>query len=90
MVQATHFPDGAQTDARWSPDGKFIVCSAGNRLYLTNVEKETPDFGHSFPITKSYPTAPADIVWSHNGDVIAFNLPLDNQLQIFVAEPTAK
>ena len=90
MIQATHFSDGVQSEARWSPDGKFIVCTAKNRLYLTNVEEGTPDFGKSFPITKTYPIPPSNVVWSHKGDVIAFNLPRDKQLQIFVAERSKK
>lgn len=61
-----------------------------NRLYLTHVEEGTPDFGKSFPITKTDPIPPSNVVWSHKGNIIAFNLPLDKQWQIFTAVPSGK
>jgi hypothetical protein len=86
MQQATFFKNGSQSDARWLPDGKSLVCVANNRIYRVNVDEASPDFGKATALTGEFEQPPSNLVASHNGKIVAFNLERNHQLQIFVAE----
>ncbi len=90
MRQATFFKNGVQSEARWLPVGKALVCVANNRIYRVNVNEESPDFGKATALTGDFEQPPSNLVASHNGKIVAFNLERNHQLQIFVAEAPKK
>jgi hypothetical protein len=84
--QATLLSQGVTGEARWHFSGKYIICAADQRLYVTNVDGSNAHFGVSRPITEEFPSAPLNVVWSSNGRYVAFNLVIEKSEQIFIVE----
>jgi hypothetical protein len=86
-LQLTYLSHGVESEARWHFGGKYIVYGANQRIYITNTDQSDQDFAISRAITDKLPSIPKNIIWSANGKYIAFNLSVDNALQIFIIEP---
>ena len=92
-VQATSLENSCSKQ-RWHTSGDYIICSSGGSIYATNVKEGDTNFGKSWALTVPTPDAAPDaLVWSSDGNLIAFNRSLDvgrtdgkKAKQIFVIE----
>ncbi len=69
--QLSHFKESVDSPFTWSPDGKFIACSVGERVRLLDVAS-----GDSKILTRQFPDGQQPrhgIVFSPDGATIAFN-----------------
>ncbi len=74
-IQATQFANGAGPGLRWHPSGNSIACIADNRVAITTV-KPGPHFGETKYLTPPDDAERSQLVWSPDGDVLAFNKPV--------------
>jgi hypothetical protein len=72
--QATFLVGGVDTGVRWHPSGSAIVNVAGTRIVVTTVQSG-PQFGKS-RVLSDRASAPFALVWSHDGNTIAYNRPV--------------
>jgi len=70
--QVTHHSTPVQTGVRWHPDGGQICYVCDNSIFITDVTSGAR-FGESMRLTESSDHAPSNLVWSHNGKLIAYN-----------------
>ncbi|MCA9411579.1 MAG: DUF3748 domain-containing protein [Candidatus Omnitrophica bacterium] len=90
-VQLTAIPGGVADSPRWSPDGKGLVSVAKDgRLFCLESPGGDDPGGIREPVwlTKEKDTTTTKVVWSTQGDRIAFNRQVTNEngtaMQIFV------
>lgn len=88
--QLTSFESNVQSDIRWHPNGTHVCFVQNNTIVLLNVENSA--FRR---VTSQSLASPFALVWSRNGNAIAFNRILpDNRsgalyAQIFIVHITA-
>ena len=86
--QATFLEAGVDAGVRWHPNGHTIVTVSGNLMILTTVAPGA-QFGQSRVLSDRAP-APFALVWSHDGNTIAYNRRVQNEgretTQIFVTD----
>lgn len=70
-VQATHLPEGVDGGLRWHPSGNSIACISNGGVAVTCV-KPGPDFGKFTFLTPQGDTERIDLVWSPDGNVLAY------------------
>jgi len=70
--QVTRHSAPVQGGVRWHPDGSQICYICDKSIFITNVSPGA-HFGKSKRMTEKSEQAPSNLVWSHNGKLIAFN-----------------
>lgn len=72
--QLTSFDSPVQSDVRWHPNGRHVCFVQANALVVANVE------GGAFRrVTQAGSTSPFALVWSRNGNAIAFNRRVEDE-----------
>lgn len=91
--QLTNLLEGAAVSPRWSPDGKRLVSVAKDgRIFCIDAPGGEAAEGIQTPVwaTKEKDPTTTKVVWSTQGDLIAFNREVKGEnggwLQIFVVE----
>lgn len=64
----TAFDTPVQSDVRWHPNGRHVCFVQGNAVLVADVTT-----GQACPVTEISTEPPFALVWSRNGDNIAFN-----------------
>ncbi|WP_065762445.1 DUF3748 domain-containing protein [Runella slithyformis] len=90
-VQVTFHDKNVEGSVRWRPDGRQISYVWEGSILLCKIGHES--FESRFqPLTQSTHPSPSNLVWSHDGRVLAFNRIIDDEKrgkskQIFVIKP---
>jgi len=71
-VQITHHKTPVQSGVRWNPDGTKICYLWENSIVICDVT-HGKDYGKFRKLTTRSDDEPTNLVWSHNGKMIAFN-----------------
>ncbi|MCA9428405.1 MAG: DUF3748 domain-containing protein, partial [Candidatus Omnitrophica bacterium] len=72
-IQATQFKNGVEGGIRWHPSGDAISCIADNGIALISV-RPGKNFGKAVFVTpRSDEPERLNLVWSHDGNTLAYN-----------------
>jgi len=82
-VQLTHGSVNVQSEARWDPSGKWVAFVRNDAIVVASVQPGE-SFGKTRVLTDPALGTPSNLVWSHDGKLIAFNRDVDGVQQIFV------